>query len=148
MEIHAPQTPAANLCLRHIKELLALFIKLNLVLKTVPGFFLKYLKERNCLRDKFSRFSRIFDKFTKLNLREKSTGSQFTKLNPREKKIFFLFIFRIKNRLHQVLYQLTMVMSKIFFTRNIEKNVNHFIISALFDLHLGIRLIIKSFITR
>ena len=26
-----------------------------------------YLKNRNCLRDKFSRFSRIFTNFTKLN---------------------------------------------------------------------------------
>ena len=146
MEIHAPQNPAANSCLRHIKEPLALFIKLNLVLKAVLGFFLNYLKERNCLRDKFSRFSRIFAKFTKLNLREKFNGSQFTKLNPREKK---KIIFRIRNRLHQVLYQLTMVMSKIFFTRqHRKKNVNHFIISALFDLHLGIQSIIKSFITR
>ena len=50
--------------------------------------------ERNCLRDKFSRFSRIFDKFAILNPREKSTGSQFAKLNPREKKNFFPF-FRI-----------------------------------------------------
>ena len=42
-----------------------------------------YLKERNCLRDKFSQFSRIFPKFAKLNPRKKSTGSQFVKLNPR-----------------------------------------------------------------
>ena len=43
-----------------------------------------YPEERNCLRDKFSRFLRIFAKFAKLNSREKSTGSQFAKLNPRE----------------------------------------------------------------
>ena len=41
-----------------------------------------YLKERNCLRDKFFA---IF---------EKSTGSQFAKLNPSEKKKFLSF-FRI-----------------------------------------------------
>ena len=41
-----------------------------------------YLKERNCLRDKFSGFSRIFAKFAKLNPCEKSTGGQFAKLNP------------------------------------------------------------------
>ena len=48
-----------------------------------------YLKERNCLRDKFSRFLRIFAKFAKLNPREKSTCSQFAKLNSRD----FLFFF-------------------------------------------------------
>ena len=50
----------------------------------------KYVKERNCLRDKFLRFSRIFAKFAKLNPHEKSTGSQFAKLNPRETYIFTL----------------------------------------------------------
>ena len=50
-----------------------------------------YLKEKNCLRDKFSRFSRIFPKFAKLNPHEKSTGSQFAKLNSREKNFFFRF---------------------------------------------------------
>ena len=39
----------------------------------------------------FSRFSPIFGKFTKLNPRKKSTGSQFAKLNPREKTFFYLF---------------------------------------------------------
>ena len=53
-----------------------------------------YLMERNCLRDKLSRLSRIFAKFAKLKPREKSTASQFAKLNPREKKFFFSF-FRI-----------------------------------------------------
>ena len=53
-----------------------------------------YLKERNCLPDKFSRFWQIFANSAKLNPREKSTGSQFVKLNPREKKFFFSF-FRI-----------------------------------------------------
>ena len=47
-----------------------------------------YLKERNCLRDKFSRFSRVFSKFVKLNPREKSLKSQFAKIIPCEKKIF------------------------------------------------------------
>ena len=47
---------------------------------------IEYLKERNCLRDKFLRFLRIFAKFAKLSPCEKSTGSQFAKLNPREKK--------------------------------------------------------------
>ena len=74
-----------------------------------------YLKERNCLRDKYSRFSRIFAKIPKLNPREKSTDSQFAKLNPREKKGFFRFSELVKlTFLHYVLYQLTMVMSKIF----------------------------------
>ena len=50
----------------------------------------KYVKERNCLGDKFLRFSRIFAKFAKLNPREKSTGSQFAKLNLRETYIFTL----------------------------------------------------------
>ena len=45
---------------------------------------ISYLTERNCLRDKFSQFSRIFPKFAKLNPREKSTGNQFAKSNPRE----------------------------------------------------------------
>ena len=45
--------------------------------------------EKNCLQDKFSRFSRIFAKFAKLNPRENFTGSQFAKLNPRKKKYFF-----------------------------------------------------------
>ena len=52
---------------------------------------LNYFKERNYLRDKFSRFSRIFAKFAKLNPREKSTGSQLAKLNLREKISFFIF---------------------------------------------------------
>ena len=39
----------------------------------------------------FSRFSPIFGKFTKLNPRKKSTGSQFAKLNPREKIFFICF---------------------------------------------------------
>ena len=47
-----------------------------------------YLKEKNCLRDKLSQFSRIFALFARSNPREKSTGNQFAKLNPRE-KIFF-----------------------------------------------------------
>ena len=54
---------------------------------------INYLKERNCLRDKLSRF---FAKFAKLNPHEKSTGSQFANLHPREKQnIFFLSFFRI-----------------------------------------------------
>ena len=36
---------------------------------------LNYRKERNCLRDTFSRFSRVFVKLAKLNPREKPTGS-------------------------------------------------------------------------
>ena len=54
-----------------------------------------YLNERICLRDKSSRFSRIFAKYAKLNPRKKSTGSQFAKLNPRKnkkKKNFFRFL--------------------------------------------------------
>ena len=43
-----------------------------------------YLKERNHLWDKFSRFSRILAKFAKLNPREKSSENQFAKINPRE----------------------------------------------------------------
>ena len=43
-----------------------------------------YLKERNYLWDKFSRFSRIMAKFAKLNPREKSSENQFAKINPRE----------------------------------------------------------------
>ena len=60
---------------------------------TLPKTMQKFnnLKERNCLRDKLSRFSQIFVNFAKLNPRKKSTGSQFAKLNPREKKFFFRF---------------------------------------------------------
>ena len=47
--------------------------------KTNLNLMKKYLKERNCLRDKVSRFSRIFAKFAKLNPREKFTVSQFSK---------------------------------------------------------------------
>ena len=53
---------------------------------------MNYVKERNCLRDKFSQYLQIFTKFAKLNPREKSTGSQLAKLNPREKKFFFSFL--------------------------------------------------------
>ena len=36
------------------------------------------------MRDKFLQFSQIFAKFTKINPREKSTGSRLAKLNPCE----------------------------------------------------------------
>ena len=68
-----------------------LYVKFSKWLNSSPQIAPKYLKERNCLRDKFSRYSRIFSKFAKLNPREKSNSSQFTKLNPREKKTFFRF---------------------------------------------------------
>ena len=48
-----------------------------------------YLKERNHLWDKFSRFSRILDKFAKLNHREKSSENQFAKINPRKFSLIF-----------------------------------------------------------
>ena len=67
------------------------YVKFSKWLNSSPQIAPKYLKERNCLRDKFSRYSRIFSKFAKLNPREKSNSSQFTKLNPREKKHFFVF---------------------------------------------------------
>ena len=60
-----------------------------------------YLKERNCLRDKFSHFSQILAKFAKLNLREKSTGSQFAKSNP----LMFLYGLQwTKNNLQQKIH--------------------------------------------
>ena len=80
-------------------------------LKIVTPSQIIYLKERNSLRDKFLKISKIFDKFAKLNPSEKSTGSQFTKLNQRENASFF----RISKFLHSVFYKLTMVMSKIFY---------------------------------
>ena len=62
-----------------------------------------YLKEKNFLRDKFLRFSRFFAKFVRLSPRRKN----------------FFFVFRKQNLhfyiVHKVLYQLTMVMSKIFY---------------------------------
>ena len=59
--------------------------------KVIDDYNAIYLKERNCLRDTFSRFLQFFAKFAKLNPREKSTGSQFANLHPREKKLFFRF---------------------------------------------------------
>ena len=59
--------------------------------------------ERNCLRDKFSRFSRIFAKFVKLNSRKK-------------KFVFFRFLELAKLAfLYEVPYQLKMVTSIIFY---------------------------------
>ena len=60
-------------------------LKMVLVQATEPGWWCHqwwYLKERNCLRDKFSRFSQMFTKYAKLRPSEKSTDSQFAKLNP------------------------------------------------------------------
>ena len=72
---------------------------------------LKYLKERNFLRDKFfAIFTNLADPW------EKFTGSQFVKLNPCKNKDF-LFRFSELAKLiflHKVLYQLAMVITKIF----------------------------------
>ena len=69
-----------------------------------------YLKERNHLWDKFSRFSRIFAKFAKLNPREKSSENQFAKINSRE-FIYLFLIFRLSeltrfhNCFNKVIYE-------------------------------------------
>ena len=46
------------------------------------------------MRDKFLQFSQIFAKFTKINPREKSTGSRLAKLNPCELFVVVV-VFRI-----------------------------------------------------
>ena len=108
---------------------------------------LSYLKEGNCSQDKFSRFSRIFTKFAKLNPCEKSFGSQFAKLNLPDKFFFsfFTYIFtlgslsinngHVKNILQDI--------KQYKYRQHGKKNVNLFIISAPFDLPLGIQSKIK-----
>ena len=110
-------------------------------------------------KDKFSLFWRIFAKFGKLNSSKKSTGSQFAKLKPRAKKIFFFFrFFRISKTYIFTLGSLSISNVHLKNTlRDIrqhkqrqhrKKNVNHFIISAPFDLLLGIQSRIKYFISK
>ena len=113
-----------------------------------------YLKERNCLRNKFSRVLRIFGKFDKLNPRQKSTGSQFVgnvfgfccccccffsffsftlgslSINDGHVKNILQDIKQCEQRQHR------------------KENANLFMIFTLFDLLLGIQSRIKSFISK
>ena len=69
------------------------------------------LDNRTTCSETLTKKHRIF--CWKLNLCEKSTGSQFSKLDPREKKCFFVFLFlRISKT-----YFFTTLMSKIFYAR-------------------------------
>ena len=69
-----------------------------------------YLKKRNCLRDKFSRFLllRIFPKFAKLN--------------PHEKKKIFLLFFRISKTYTFKLHSLLILLAYFFW--KVSNNLN------------------------
>ena len=99
------------------------YVKFSKWLNSSPQIAPKYLKKENCLRDKFSQYSRIFFQICEIKSSRKIQQQPIHEIKSTRKKTFFRFSELAKlTFLHQFLHQPTMLMSKIFY--RISTNIN------------------------